>query len=530
MTGRSLLAWLREPASERGIHFRQDDGSAVFHSYRELASRVGQMADALLGAGLRRAQTVAIVEQASPDFVAAFFAALWIGAVPAPLPPPLKLQPAVPYRAQLERLLAVVRPSLLLTSDDYAALLGAGATTFAALPRGPRAALAPGPDALLQFTSGSSGAPKGLRLSHAAVQANLHAIHRWLKGPEQRAVGSWLPVHHDMGLVGCLLWPIVYGLDLWSMTPAQFVRAPASYLRCFEHATIGALPPFAIDYLLARSATADLQGLDLSGCTGLVVGAERISAQSLRAFLSAFAPFGLRSSALLPAYGMAEACCAVAGVPLRTEFECLRVTSSSTHLGHGVLPADEGPSLDVICCGRALDGTGLQVVDDHGRPVPEGVVGEIVVRSPALAAQLPRRSPPAAHSTGDAGFLRAGKLFVLGRLGDGLKVRGDMVFAEDLELSLCELGCSRWSTVVLLGSHAGRETALVLLEQPDPRLLPLAAKLLSSRLSGADVRVLPCARGSIQRTSSGKPMRRALWKQYVVNSKPDHPNCTTTQR
>jgi acyl-CoA synthetase (AMP-forming)/AMP-acid ligase II len=197
----------------------------------------------------------------------------------------------------------------------------------------------------------------------------------------------------------------------------------------------------------------------------MVVGAERIDARTLRAFHALLAPAGLRREALLPAYGLAEATLAVSGVPVDEGWTSVAPEPASLALGRGIEPGGDAAA-EVVGCGRPLAGVAVSVEDEAGAALPEGHVGEVVVRGASLAAGYVGGAAASLTTladgelrTGDAGFLRDGQLFVLGRLGDGLKVRGRAVFSEDLEVALGEAGVSRQRVAVLLGVHAGTPTA-----------------------------------------------------------------------
>ncbi|MFE9403410.1 AMP-binding protein [Streptomyces sp. NPDC006530] len=509
-----LLAWLQAPEAARGIHFSTREGGWYHHSYEELAADARRAAGRLVEAGVRRDDVVALALASGPAFVAAFFATLLVGAVPAPLAPEPTGRPvATGHRERLAALLTAARPRLVV-GDAVAD--GPGVPTLSAAEL-----LAPGPDgpapgevahpatALVQFTSGSSGPARGVRIGWEGLSANLAVIRDWL-GVNSRSIwASWLPVHHDMGLVGCLLGPVVARNDLWLMRPEDFVRRPLDHLRCFAErgASITATPAFGLDHLVRRVHPDQLDGLDLSGVSAMVVGAERMAPGLLDRFTALLAPRGFDGTALLPAYGLAEATLAVTGV----------------RRGDG--RRRRGP---VVGCGTPLPGTTVRIVDEGGRPLPDGTVGEIIVRGPSLG--LGHLGDEGAGSrftdgelhTGDAGFLSAGELYVRGRLGDSVKVRGTRVFAEDLEQSLREAGVLPRGAVVVLGDDASGPVAVAVIEDDDGPRDPQAdahvARLLARGTSGARtvVRVVP--RGSIPWTSSGKPRRRALWHAYGAAS------------
>ncbi|MGW7488585.1 AMP-binding protein [Streptomyces sp. NPDC054786] len=518
---RALLDWVEEARADRGLHFAGPGDSWDYHSYAELAELVLRTAEALRGAGVRDGEVVAIVQRSSPGFVAAFFGAIAAGGIPCSIPPPFAFQRAAEYEAHAGHLLATARPTVVVCDQEAqrpvtALTHGLGLpepVAFDALVDGVRPAPRPYPAAefaLLQFTSGSSGASRGVLVSHAALRANVTAMRRWLGWRPEYPGITWLPVHHDMGLLGCMVNIVTTGCDGWMMQPEDFIRSPLRYLRCISEKKVGlaAMPNFGLAYILRRVRPADLEGLRFDSIRSVILGAERIDAQVLQSFDALLGPHGFDRRALLPAYGGAEATLAVTGLPLEEGW-----TSA-------VPEGDEGR---VVGCGRPLEGVSVSVQDDDGRPVPDGVVGEVVVQGTSLATRYV--GDPASLSgtelaggvlrTGDAGFLGGGQLYVLGRLGDGLKVRGRMVFAESLEARLHELGIPQRRVAVLLGQYRGRSTGVVVLEKPDSDWAARALPVLAEALDDAELLVAQVPRGGLAVTSSGKPRRRVMWKDLT---------------
>ncbi|HEX7240490.1 MAG TPA: AMP-binding protein [Longimicrobiaceae bacterium] len=533
--GRPLLAWLDDPAADRGIHFARADGTWSFHAYARLAELARRAAGALACEGVRRDDVVTLMGRSGPEFVAAFFGTLLAGATPSPVAPPLTFGDPDAYRDHLAGVLRTARPALVVAdaelADEVAGLAGGAWRTLdaASLLAGDAAADPPGRGvaelALLQLTSGSSGPARAVRVPYAALEANVGAIRHWLRWTRDDAFASWLPLHHDMGLVGGLLSSVVAGSDLWLLQPEHFVREPLRWLRGLgaSGARLTVTPAFGLDHAARRVPAEALEGLDFSGVRGVVVGAERIDARTLDAFQALLAPAGLRREALLPAYGLAEATLAVSGVPVDEGWTGVAVEPASLALGRAVEPAADGGAT-VVGCGRPLAGVDVRIEDEDRSPLPEGHVGEVVVRGASLAAGYGGEAASLTTladgvlRTGDAGFLLDGQLFVLGRLGDSVKVRGRVVFSEDLEVALGEAGASRPRVAVLLGVHAGVPTAVLLAEEAEPAWRGAAEALLRRRTGGARVVFVGAARGTIARTSSGKPRRRRLWQAFVEGS------------
>ncbi len=383
--------------------------------------------------------------------------------------------------------------------------------------------------ALIQFTSGSSGNAKGVRVTFEALEANCLAIRDWLRMTPEDPTATWLPVHHDMGLIGCLITPVMNGSDIWLMEPATFVQSPLRYLRCFGSlgARLTAMPNFGLAYITRRVSPERLDGLDFSQWRALIVGAERIDPAVLEGFAGLLGPHGLARKALLPAYGLAEATLAVTGLPLDEEPAALLVTPDSCQLGHEIDVTESPAARPLAGCGYPLNGMTIEIIGESGDILPAGRVGEIVARGPSIAdGYLPGETSSGSTfgdqrlNTGDAGFLHDGQLYVLGRLGDSVKLRGRSVFAEDLEARIVSKGVPAHRVVVLLGVHRGEPTAVALIERCEAAWLPQVAAVLRGMSEGSRTLVIDAPRTTIERTSSGKPRRRVLWQRFTTGTLP----------
>jgi acyl-CoA synthetase (AMP-forming)/AMP-acid ligase II len=517
-TARAALAWLDHPAVDRGIGFATTEGWEHW-SWAQLADAARRVATGLAEAGAQPGSAVALVEHTSPLFVAGLYGAMLAGTTPVPLAPPQLFQPAGHYVVQLGRQLTAVRPAHVVHGPELgdavapaAASVGARALAIEALAASPPAsplAVRPADLALIQLSSGTTGAARAVCVPHAALDANIATIRAWLALKPQDTTASWLPLHHDMGLVGCLLVPAAVGAGLLVLQTRQFVRDPLRYLRCFhdDGAQLGAIPAFALDHVVRRVAPAALAGLDLGGCRAIVVGAERIAPAALERCETLLAGAGLRAGTLLPAYGLAEATLAVTGLALGARWR-------SVHAG--------APGARVVGCGRPLAGVSIDIARGSSARRVDERIGEIVVAADSVADGYRGARPdaPAFASerilrTGDAGFLDDGELFVLGRLGDGMKVRGRYVFAEDLEVALSECGIPLRRVAALLGHDTGGPTAVAVIENAGDNSLRQATDVLRRHAEHARIVVVDAPSGTIRRTTSGKARRRELWSAFV---------------
>ncbi|GAB2724265.1 AMP-binding protein [Streptomyces bullii] len=521
---RGLLEWLDEASTERGLYYANKDDGWDFWSYRDLRDLVLRTAAALRADGVREGDVVALVLRSSPGFVAGFFGALAAGATPCSIAPPFAFQRADEYEKHVARLFETANPRLTLCDDESLERirkLSAGLdlpepVVFDDLVEDvePLAGPLPLPEtALLQFTSGSSGFSRGVLISAEALRANLTGMRRWIGWTPDLPGICWLPVHHDMGLVGYLLNVVVTGSDGWMFQPDDFIRSPLRYLRCMSEnrAAVTGMPNFGLAYILRRVRPAQLEGLRFDAVRAVIIGAERVDPRVLQEFHERFAPHGLDRGALLPAYGGAEATLAVTGL----------------HPGRGwtteVPDAGDASALAgtaVVGCGTPLEGRTVTIRSEDGQELPDGQVGEIVVTGVSLASGYVGDTSSASGtsigeeglSTGDAGFVRDGQLFVIGRLGDGLKVSGKMVFAESLETLLHQRGIPERQVAVLLGVRDGVPTGVAVFGGVQPGWRELAREVLSEWLGDARLLGVEVPRGGIAVTSSGKPRRRVIWK------------------
>ncbi|MGI5203724.1 AMP-binding protein [Spirillospora sp. CA-108201] len=533
----ALRDWLDKPNTGRGVHLAADDGGWDFRDYGELASAARRTAGALVEEGVRPGDVVCLILPTDFTCVETYFAVWAAGAAVCLITPPL-FQDGDDYVAHVAAILRQASPALVVASDglaDYArrAMAGAGLDGEPWRPRqaDEEAEVRPaGELALLQFTSGSSGSPRGVMVTWENLEANSDLIARMAGYEDGDVVASWLPLYHDMGLIGCFLTPIARQGTLKLMRPDHFIRDPARWLRCFAEAAHTAAPPFAYAYCARRVKPEQLEGLDLSGWKMALIGAEPIDPHTLEVFAQLVEPFGFSRTMFKPAYGMAETTLLVTmddaprnPLAIRPDPEALAfgrpVRILEQHrLGAESLGAKAGW---VVGCGTPEDDVPVTVVDDEGRELESGLLGEIVVGGPSACpgyfagaeAKSTRFMDGRVH-TGDAGFFHEGQLFVLGRMGDSIKVRGRSVYVEDLESKIAEVsGLGKGRIVVVGVPGAGRKGLALFAETQDEAWIGGVREMLRRRL-GDDVELtIVVGAGLIQRTSSGKPRRRYMWER-----------------
>ena len=451
----------------------------------EVAARARRAAAALADRGLRPGDRVALVLRTEPAFLDAFFGSLLAGAVPVPLYPPVRLGRLDEYLRATARLLSVSGSRLVVAGGPVRRLLGEALARarpelgcldpdrLAAARGDLERPCAPDQLALVQFSSGSTVDPKPVALSHANLMAQVEALTALVRPTRADVLVSWLPLYHDMGLVGCLLGAASYPGPLVLIPPEHFLARPALWLRAMarHRGTISAAPHFAYAYAADRVVDRDLAGMDLSPWRVALDGAEPVTAPALRRFAGRFGRFGLDPGALMPCYGLSEAALAVtvapAGRPPRVE----PVDPEALASRGEVVPGRR----EVVSVGPPVPGAEVEVRGEDGRPLPERRLGRIFVRSPSVmrgylgdGAATSRALPGGWLDTGDLGFVAGGELFVHGRAKDLVIVRGSNHAPEEFESCLEGLSGLRPGCAVALGflpEGADEEQLLILAER-----------------------------------------------------------------
>jgi fatty-acyl-CoA synthase len=532
-----------------GITFLDLRERERFVAFREIRGRARRAAATLRRMGVAPGDRVALVLPTSPAFLDGFFGVLLCGAVPVPLYPPFRLGRLPEYHAATARMLDAVGACLVLADAGSRSLLGQaversrprlGCLTLDGAGPGRGGELEDGTDpdalALIQFSSGSTADPRPIALSHHNVLSQLAAIRSQLpreEGVAQRGV-SWLPLYHDMGLIGCLLLAVYYPGPLTLIPPEHFLVRPALWLRAISRhrATLSVSPGFGYSICTKRVRDEELEGIDLSSWRLAVCGAEPISSATLEAFARRFEPLGFDASALRPVYGLAEASLAVTFAPPGRPPRTVAVDPARL--------AATGEAVDgsraLVSVGTPVPGTEVEVRDEGGRAVPERIVGRIFTRGPSVMASYfgqPEATGRAIREgwldTGDLGFVADGELVVCGREKDLIIIRGANHAAHEFEECLDGLPGVRAGCAVALGFTPDREDGeqlLVLAERPrtghrgdgDSETADLVRNAILQRTGIRPHTVVMLEPGALPRTSSGKLRRGEALRLYLAGT------------
>jgi fatty-acyl-CoA synthase len=509
----------RSPHSLTFVGAREEEDALPFAG---LEARAAKAAAGIAALGVEPKDRVALVLPTGKDFMDAFFGTILAGAVPVPLYPPVRLGRLDEFHLRTARMIEVSGARLVLTDRRIVRLLGQsvararpalGCRTVAELPQAGelRSPARPGDLTVVQFSSGTTVDPKPVALTHANVLSNVAAIDSYVPPGEGQSGVSWLPLYHDMGLIGCLLLALYHPGPLALLPPEAFLARPALWLRAISRhrATLTVAPNFAFGLCLKRVRDEDLAGCDLTSLRLVLDGAEPIAPAVLRRFAERFEKFGFDARTLLPVYGLSEA--------------ALAVTFAVPGSGLRTAPAG-GSGAEVAAVGTPVPGVEVRIVGSDSREVADGTVGRIEVRGPSVMAgylEDPAATARAVKAgwldTGDLGTVVGGELYVCGREKEIVILRGANHAPQEFEEALSGLRGVREGCAVAAGfvpEGADGEELLLLVEQ-DGALDPDSVRARVVEKTGVRPHTVALlAPGTLPRTSSGKLRRGEALLQW----------------
>jgi len=522
----------RAPA--KGLVFLDRHEQETPVGWAEVYTRASAVAGGLRARGVRPGDTVAVVLPTAPAFFDGFFGAALAGAIPVPLYPPARVGRLEEYQARTAAMLAAARVRLVLADGRTLRILGEAAararcelgSVDVAEVTGPPVAHAARPRdlAMVQFSSGTTVDPKPVGLTHANLLANMRAMSDVFleAGTDIVEHGvSWLPLYHDMGLIGCALLAVFHPASLTLLPPELFIARPALWLRALSRtrASVSAAPNFAYAFCTERVRDDEMEGVDLSGWRFALNGSEPVSATTLRKFVTRFARWGFRPEALTPVYGLAEATLAVTFSDWRRPFRATRFDRTALAEGRAEPNVD---GTELVSVGRPLPGVIVAA--------PVDTIGAIRVKGPSVMAgylHQPERTAATIVDgwldTGDLGFLHGGELYVCGRTRDVVILRGRNYMPHEIEQALDTMPGVRSGGVAAVGHRAedGEEECLVVFveaREPDPSLAQRCREAIlgATGLDPALLVVLPA--GTLPSTSSGKIRRADALAQWLAGT------------
>jgi len=537
-----------ERGPSHGLRFLDRRERETFVTWPEVLKGALKVCAGLRALGIEPGDRVGLVFPTSPAFFDGFFGACLAGAVPVPLYPPVRLGRIDEYHKRTAAMLRAASARVVLADARVRRVLGETVALAAlelgclgpeSLPAGdaPPVRVTEDALALVQFSSGTTVAPKPVALSHRAVLAQTRLIKQAIMDswPESDALQHtgvcWLPLYHDMGLIGCVFPALLHPSTLTLIGPEVFVTRPATWLRALSTygGTISPAPNFAYALCVDRIKDEQMAGVDLSSWRVAMNGAEPVAPATLRRFVERFAKWGLRPEALTPVYGLSEASLAVTFTPFRRPFMTRRFDRDA--LATGVIQ-EAADGAELASLGLPLPGFELQLRTPERAPLPEGRVGRLWIRGPSLMdGYLGRPEATAATfdggwlDTGDLGFLWEGELYLTGRAKDVLILRGRNYAPHEVEQSVdavagARTGCAAAASWVPEG--ADHEALALFVEHREDattaqvEALPAAAADAVRAAAGLSCDlVVALPPGTLPRTSSGKIRRAEALKRYL---------------
>lgn len=533
---------------QKGFNFHDARADLVrAYPFSELAADARRHAAHFIAEGVQPGDRIALIAETGAGFAAAFFGAIYAGALPVPLPLPTSFGGREAYVDQIRVQLTSCDPLMLLSPPGLHDIVKDAATGLCAAHdwdewfsgEAPDVALPkakPTDIAYLQYSSGSTRFPHGVAVTHEALLANLSAHATCTHAAEGDRVVSWLPWYHDMGLVGCMLAPMSNQVSVDYLATEDFARRPLSWLTLISrnpHNTLSYSPTFGYD-ICARRISPSIpvaERYDLSRWRVAGNGADMIRPEVMQAFVDTFAPAGFKASAFLPSYGLAEATLAVTIMPVGEGIQC-DLIDERTLSGATEPRADHRLPTRyraIVNCGKAVPGLTIEVRDENGRILPDRKIGRVFVKGLGIMAGY-FRDPEATAAcmkdgwldTGDMAYMKDGSLYIVGRAKDMIIINGKNHWPQDIEWAIEQLPGFKAGDIAAFSvtTPSGEEAPAVLVQCRtscnDERIkLRDAIKTKVKAITGMSCVVELVPPRTLPRTSSGKLSRSKARLQYL---------------
>jgi fatty-acyl-CoA synthase len=530
---------------DRGYTFQDLQGQEARYSFRQVETASSVRAHQLQQLGLSKGDRLAMAVSEPEDFVLTFLAALRLGVIAVPIYPPLSRANLEPYVRRAARILDIAAVSVVAVSSSLKSVFSPVADAMDSAPhivsveslREPAGsasfpAISPQDVAFLQFTSGSTMDPRGVVVTHSCLLSNASGIVKGLDADGGHDIGvTWLPLYHDMGLVGFVITSICAGIPIVFIPTLRFLRNPSVWMDTMHRhrATISFAPNFAYALAARRIAPERVCLWDLSAVRVLGCGGEPVNPEVVRTFTRLFHKAGLHEDAVRPAYGLAEGTLTTSLTPMSHGMKTVRVDQRLFQEAGIVEPVrDARPSVEHVSVGKVISGHEVCVVaSSDGTPLPEGREGEILVRGPSVASGYFNNLDASATvfrdgtlHTGDLGYLHRGYLYVTGRLKDLIIHNGRNIHPHSLEWVVERLDESlRGNVVAISVPDQGTERIIIVTAARGLDDTDLATRIKTAVQRELDVpvsEVICLGRGALSKTSSGKLQRHLTRHQYLA--------------
>jgi 1-acyl-sn-glycerol-3-phosphate acyltransferase len=557
-----LLRHARATPDRAQIFFREDPSPApagsgplmartVAITYGQLLEQAGRVAAELRARGLGPGMTAAIMLPTCREFFPTFFGILLAGGIPVPIYPPFRADRIEEYAARQAAILQNAEARILVTfrqAETVARLLKPRVASLESVVNAEKLVESAAPSiafhaaradeiAFLQYTSGSTGEPKGVMLTHANLLTNIRDILAAVEFSPDDVGVSWLPLYHDMGLIGAWFTLLYFGVPVAILSPLAFLSRPERWLWAIHHhrGTVGAAPNFAYELCVRKIADRDIEGLDLSTWRAALNGAEPVNPETLDRFAERFARYGFRREALMPVYGLAEASLAVTAPPPGRGPLVDRIERAAFEREGRAVPADSSAqaALAFVSAGRPVPSYEVRVVDDAGQDAGERREGQLWFRGPA-ATRGYYRNPEATAAiqrpggwidSGDRAYTAGGEIYITGRVKDIIIKAGRNIYPHEVEEAAGQVDGVRTGCVVAFGLRdeaLGTERLVVVAETRERE--PAARRRIAAAITERVMEVLDMPPDlielappqSIPKTSSGKLRRQETKKLYLA--------------
>ena len=545
------------------IYLQDENGKEEIITYQILLDNALRVANALQKRGLRAGETVAIMLPTTAGFFYAFFGTLLAGCIPVPIYPPFrkhqiesyaKLEANILRNAQarilitfheaehLSKLLRAFIPSLkeittvktLLAAEEKAAIFPAKSDDFA----------------LIQYTSGSTSTPKGVLLTHQNLLSNLRSYGQAIQVSAHDVAVSWVPLYHDLGLIGMWFGSLYNGIPLTIMSPLTFLNHPEKWLWAmhYHRGTLSGGPNFAYELCVRKIEPEMIEGLDLSSWRLAINGAEAIQAGTMERFTKKFEPYGFKAEAFFPVYGLAESTVCVSTPPLgrgpridtidRKSFEEQQLATPTTD-------TNEKNSLQFVACGKAIPDHAIRIVDKHNHALPERHNGLLQFKGPSSMQGYygnPEATSAVHHDgwwdTGDMAYMADDEIFITGRKKDLIIKAGRNLYPTEIEEITASVASVRKGCIIAFGvsdTERGTEKLIIVAETAEKKsrvkqtMIQMITEKMIASLDIAPDHIILVSPGTIPKTSSGKLQRSACKSSYLAGKLTKRPLPTWLQ-
>lgn len=536
--------------------FEDEDHEEII-SYGKLLKKSLEAAQGFLKLGANPGDTIAIMLPTSPAFFYTFFGILLAGCVPVPLYPPTRLNQLEAYTKQEAKILRNCEARILITFKEakmvsklFKAFVPSlkHVTVFEELPKAgdqPLPLLQSDEIALIQYTSGSTNTPKGVALTHKSLLANIRAYGKALAATSKDIVISWLPLYHDLGLIGHWLGSVYFGPLLVAFSPLTFLNRPEKWLWSihYHRGTISSGPNFAYETCVQKINPTKIEGLDLSSWRIAINGAEPVQTETLERFIKKFSSYGFKAESFFPVYGLAETCLGLTAPPSGPRLPLIDVVDrkvvENDRRANPSTSTDKNEILKFVSCGQVLEGQHLRIVNEHNQDLPPRHIGHLQFQGPSSMQGYynnPTATDAANHNgwwdTGDLAYQADDEIYITGRSKDVIIKAGRNLYPSEIESITAEIHDIRKGCVVAFGlndTKLGTEKLIVVAETREtnqkkhPAIIKQINEKLSSFLNFVPDEIVLVQPRTVPKTSSGKLQRSAcklLYQQKKLNKKP----------